>query len=326
MANPANVAPVWTATGIRLALTAGIAASGSAGCEHELRDARVSVWPTPKKQRIRYAGNFSGKPMDDADRFALGPARPEITIEVPYTRTALAIFLCSLMQDENYAAQAYAPRFASYPSVAGMFIHAECGIGTQFVYKALGGVVDSLDIKVPEAGDDGGQPTLTAHVLFASGSRIGAYTTSAGLTVDTDTPVLSTGMYGKIGGAAATILRANVRLVNNARLSKNVGTSPDAIFLGKLVISGDMAVLVTTTDGDEADDLETAAEANTSTELEVGATSHSLISWDAKIEGARFEEVDNSIAGTFSFESCYVDSNQPLFSVSSATDILTWTT
>ncbi len=304
--------------GVKLALTSGITAS-SAALEHELRDAKLAVWPKARKPVIVDAASGSGKPIRDASNYRLGRVNPAFTIEVPPTTTGLAIGFCLLLQQESYGSGKYT--FGQYTSQAAtLFAHVEGGV-SGLVYKAVGSVVRTLGLTIPPVGEDRGQASLRLDMIAANASRQAAFTAGSPV-VDAGAPKETADFYLKLATAAKSFVGIDLSITNNAAGSPTSAETSEAILLGELGITGSLTVLSTTTSDEEYDQLMDAHEAKTTIEIEVGVSGHHKIVFDALIDSPEETEQGNVVVARFPFRAVYVDAGSFAAEVNSAADIL----
>jgi hypothetical protein len=257
--------------------------------------------------------------------------RPAFTMNLPFTPTALGFALVSCLQ--NRATSTNDIKIVPYTDPQSVLYFAlETAYGVYAGRNAIGCVVKKVNISIPPAGADGGEPTLSVDCIGYSSAQItGALTGTA--TPDTAAPCQSTDWnitHGTTGALAAIgFCGLDFSIDNGLEVDPQVGVNPLAYELGALSITGSLNAVVSTTATDEYTIINTAAVNGYEKEIQInwgaaGATAYIRlpIMWD---EPGDPEKQGNIMTFKAGFESYHRDADEPeLFVAGMASPLTLW--
>jgi hypothetical protein len=305
------------------------------GFNFALKNVGIGPWPPSGTtvRRLPFQSSGGGHGMRVLSDFLVSSVkRIAFTVELPFTPTALAMAILSVLQNGTNASPVVCGAFTDPQSK--WYFALEAVFGTGVGRQAFGCMAKSVKISVPPAGTDGGLPTLSMDCLAIGQSNIGALSQTAG-TLDTAAPCQSTDWNATLaptaGGSPAAIGHVGFDLTidNEAVEDPAVGVTPAGFNLKGPTIKGNIKIIGSTTAGDEYTVIRTAAEAGTAQDLVLmwgtaGATAKFQMPVIWEPPGAP-DPMDNVIVFPCAFEGYYEDADESGVSLASmATPFAAW--
>jgi hypothetical protein len=327
-----TIVPGWKRSNIQVLLnkliTTGPSGAGTLG----FRNVGNGPWPRQGRS-LRSLGLQSTGGVNAmrivSDRVLATVQRPTFTLELPFTPTAFAFAIVSVLQNRVTAStNINVVPYTSGP--AGLFFAMETSFGATAGRAIAGAIAKTVKISIPPAGADGGAPTLTMECIAYSAVQANANVLT-GITLDTATPCQSTDWnikYGVTGTLEAmSHCGFDLTIENNASVDPQVSATPAGFILGDLEISGTVKYVMSTTSTDAFNAIEGDFIAGTVKELQLnwgaaGATAYIQLPLQLE-EPGQPEKQGNVMVMSVPFSGYYKDDDEPLVFLANMANTLT---